>query len=139
MHRHSPELAGDVPQRHVDPGQRVTHERPTANVTMSPIELLPQMLDPRRVLTVEQFKQRLTKFLRRRRHKCADLTPASDLRARREFKKHLVLHPMRLHPRDLDARRCVGHLRGRIVLLSDRVIQQREPADRDVLGSSGPS
>ena len=57
--RHAPELAGDVPQGHVDGRDDVRHERPAAHVAVRAIELLPQVLDARRVLAVEQLEQRL--------------------------------------------------------------------------------
>src|SRR5207249_9327194 len=46
----APQLAGDVPQRHVDAGDGVDHERAAADVAVGPVELLPQVLYPRRVL-----------------------------------------------------------------------------------------
>ena len=47
-------------------GERVDHERPAADVAMGAVDLLPEVLDARRVLAVEQFEQRLGQRLRRR-------------------------------------------------------------------------
>ena len=56
---HAPELAGDVPQGHVDAGDDVRHERPAADVAVRAVELLPEVFDARGVLAVEQLEQRL--------------------------------------------------------------------------------
>ena len=76
--RHVPQLAGDVPQGHVDAGERVDHERPAAHVAMGPVDLLPEIFDARRVLAVEQLEQRFDQRLRHSRIDSLDVAPADD-------------------------------------------------------------
>ena len=57
--RHAPELAGDVPQGHVDGRDRVGHVRAAALVAVRAVHPLPEVLDPRGILAIEQFEQRI--------------------------------------------------------------------------------
>ena len=60
-------------------GDGVGHERPAAHVAVGAVELLPQMLDARRVLAVEQLEQRLGQGAGDLRLQAGDLAPAGDL------------------------------------------------------------
>jgi hypothetical protein len=66
-------------QGHVDAGDGVHHERSAAHVPVRAIELLPEMLDARRVLAVEELEERLRQQGRRPGLQGADLAPAVDL------------------------------------------------------------
>src|SRR5207302_7749718 len=76
---HAPELASNIPQRHVDRGQRVDHERPAAHVAVRTEDLLPEMLDARGVFAVEELKERLGQRDGHRWIEPGDFTPAGNL------------------------------------------------------------
>ena len=59
-------------------GDGVDHERPAAHVAVRAVQLLPEVLDARRVLAVEQLEQRLGQRLGRPRIDALDLAPADD-------------------------------------------------------------
>ena len=128
--RHAPQLAGDVPQGHVDRRDRVDHERPAAHVAVGAKELLPEMLDPRRVLAVEQFEQRLGQRLRRPRIDPLEIAPAADAVIGFDLHINDRPDPVRLHRRDADARRAVGDLLRGVLLGAHRLIHERHSGCR---------
>ena len=77
--RHAVQLAGDVPQGHVDGRDGVGHERPAAHVAVRAVQLLPEVLDARRVLAVEQLEERFGQAAGDLRLQAGDLAPAGDL------------------------------------------------------------
>jgi hypothetical protein len=55
--RHIPELSCQIPQRDVNGRYGVDHQRSAAHVTMSPIQFLPEVLNPRWVFAIDQLEQ----------------------------------------------------------------------------------
>src|SRR5439155_641295 len=121
--RHAPQLAGYVPQRLVDAGEGVGHERPAANVAVGAVDLLPQVLDPRRVLAVEQLVQRLGQGLRDARIDALDVAPAGDAVVRLDLDEDAGVGPVGAQAGDADARRAVGDLRRGAALAADGLDQ----------------
>jgi len=60
------------------PGDGVHHERSAAHVAMGPKELLPQILDARRIFIVEQREQRPGQMSGDLRLELVDFAPAGD-------------------------------------------------------------
>ncbi len=110
---HAPQLAGDVPQRHVDAGNRVHHEGAAALVALRAVERLPQVLDPRRILPVEQLEHRLRQRLRHRRHDALDLAPAADAVIGAQLDEHAIAADRRAEAGEANRRGAVGDGGGR--------------------------
>ncbi len=115
MHRHAPELAGQVPQGHVDAGDGVYQERPAAHVAMAAVQLLPQVLDARRVLAVQQFEERLGQEVGRARLQGADLAPARHLAIGFDLHENLVAHQVRAQAIDADGGPIIDNVGGGVL------------------------
>ena len=126
--RHAIQLAGDVPQRHVDAGQRVDHERAAAHVAMRPEQLLPQMLDPRRVLAIEQIEERFREDFGRSRIDRLDVTPAGDAVIGLDTDEEDGTDPPGPQARDTDGGGAIGHLRRGISLGACGVGEHCQPS-----------
>ena len=115
INRHAMQFAGDVPQGHVDARNRVQHEGAAAIIPVRAIQFLPEMLDARWVLAVEQFKHRLHERLRDRRWQLRNLAPAENLLIGFDFQQRLAADRVGLEAGDLDRRRAVDKLSRRVV------------------------
>ena len=78
INRHAPEFPRDVPQRHVNAPQRVRHERTAAHVAMRSVNFLPEKLDARGVLAVEQLEEGIGQNARDVGIEAGDFAPAED-------------------------------------------------------------
>jgi hypothetical protein len=97
--------ARDVPQGHVEAGDGVDQERPAADVAVGAVgavQLLPEELNPRRVLAIEQLEQRVDQAVGPPWLQGADLPPAADLVAGLELDVDLGDHDVRLQGGDAE-------------------------------------
>src|SRR5262249_49439924 len=99
----------------------VDHERSAANVAVRPEQLLPQVLDARRVLAVEQLVQRFDQRLRGARVDALEVTPADDTLVRFDANVDDGIDPEGTQSGDANGRAAVGDLHGGIALGSERV------------------
>jgi hypothetical protein len=104
------------------------HERPAAHVAMRAIQLLPQMLDPRRVLAVEEFKQRLSQSPRDVRFEARDLAPAGDAVIGLDLEVRLRTDSEAAQRLDFQIGSAIDNVRGGVVFLSDGIGQNRKAA-----------
>ena len=100
IHRHLIELAGNVPQRHVNGRNHVQHQPAAAQVAMGAEQPLPVMLDPRRVFADDQRSQRLGQGTGDLGLHIVDLAPADHPHIRLHL--HVPLGPHRNGRQALD-------------------------------------
>ena len=93
-------------------------------------QLLPQMLDPRWILAVEQFKQRFRERLRDARIDSLEIAPASDAVIGLDLHIDNRPDPICLERRDANRRSPIGNLRAGSFFLRDSVIDERDPSRR---------
>ena len=74
-------------------GERVDQERAAADIAMGAIDLLPEVLDARRVLAVEELKQRLRELNRDVRLQPRHFPPPDDAFVRLDLDVRLRPHP----------------------------------------------
>src|SRR5207248_1923455 len=86
----------------------VRDDRPAAHVAVRAVDLLPQVLDARRVLAVEQLEQGLGEDARDLRLAAGDLAPAEDLVVGLDPDVGLGADGRGLEGGDLDAAGAVG-------------------------------
>ena len=126
VHRHVPQLAGKVPQRDVDRGDRMHHQGTAAHIAMRSIQLLPDVLDTCGVLAIDQLKQRLHQNSCDSRIDPLEVTPAADPVIGLDFHIHNWTNPIRLHARDANTRRTIENLCRRILFVPHNLVRERQ-------------
>jgi hypothetical protein len=134
---HAPELAGDVPQGHVDGGQRVHHERAAADVAMGAVDFLPDVLDARRVLAVDQIEQDFDERLGDARIDALDLAPAGDAVVGLDLDEDGRLHARGLEAGDANGGRAIADLGGGILVGGDHFVEDRRARGERAGGGQG--
>jgi hypothetical protein len=122
--RLTPQLADQVPQGDVDTCERVNHEWAAADVAVRPIDLLPDVLDARRVLAFDQRKERFGQDLGDARVNRLDLAPAGRAVVRLDLDEDDRIDPVGPQGGDFEAGRLVVYLDSGVVVLSDDFGQQ---------------
>ena len=113
------------------------HERPAAHVAVRAEELLPEVLDARRVLAVEQLEQRLGQPYGDARRQLLDLAPAMN--AMVGVDADVCLGPNRrgLEPGDAQRRGAVLHVGCGVVGGTDGVGEQHGAGGEGGRGQGG--
>src|SRR6185436_5163587 len=88
------------------------------------------MLDPRRVLAVEQLEERLRKMHRHIRFEPRHFSPADNSLVRLNLDVRLRPHPKAAKRADFDVRPLVGNVCCRVVLSADRFRKKRRAGSR---------
>ena len=104
IHRNAVQLATDIPQRHINRGNRMNHQTAVADIAMCAEHPLPEVLRTRGILSNNQFGKRLCKRASHPGIHIIDLTPASNPGIRLDL--DISLHPNRYRsqPRNANTR-----------------------------------
>src|SRR5262249_49344101 len=111
------------PEGHVQPREGVQHEWAAADVAVGAVDLLPEVLDPRRVFAVDQLVQGFDEHAGDTWVDRFDLAPADNTVVSLQANVDGRAGPVGAHAGELDGGGFVGHL-GRGVLAGSDVVQQ---------------
>ena len=121
IHRNPVQLATDIPQRHINRGNRMNHQTAVADIAMCAEHPLPEVLRTRGILSNNQFGKRLCKRASHPGIHIIDLTPASNPGIRLDL--DISLHPNRYRsqPRNANTRCSVLVIIAHTVPPTDRI------------------